>query len=508
MNRVAYAAALAAAVLGWAAPANADWYQAKSKHFTVYADESPADLKKFAEQLERFDAAVRVGRGVPDVKEGASSRVTLFVLRDLAAVREIYGDANAPIGGFYLPKASGSVAFVPQRNPEGKFDLSGQNIFFHEYTHHLMFEDTDRPLPQWVSEGFAEFFASPKFNDDGSVTIGAPPLYRAQTLYDNFGLPLDKMLSGEYLYITLPEFASIYGRGWLLTDLLTFDPHRRGQMTTYLNEIQSGVPALKAAHDAFGDFHELDRELNALFKKDSFTVTTIPAAKLNIPPVSIRPLTPAEADDIDVMARLARGESKAHGNSGKARSVAEKYPADADAQSVLAQADVADEQPEAAVQAADRALQLNPQSLDALVAKGEALLDIAKKNPPAANWDAVRQPLLQANKVDPEAAQPLLLFYQSYVDQGVHPTKNAIDALSYAVVLAPQDDKLRMQLVKQLIDDNQLEDARKALVTIAFSPHQGKWHDATVALYDALTANNQATAKVKWDAAEKFFKDE
>jgi tetratricopeptide (TPR) repeat protein len=508
MNRVAYAAALIAAVLGWAAPANAEWYQATSKHFTVYADESPADLKKFAEQLERFDAAVRVGRGVPDVKEGASSRVTLFVLRDIAAIRELYGNGDSGVAGFYVPKASGSVAFVPEKGEKGKWGLDGQNIFFHEYTHHLMFEDTDRPLPQWVSEGFAEFFASPKFNDDGSVTIGAPPLYRAETLYDNFGLPLDKMLSGDYLYITDYEFESIYGRGWLLTDLLTFDPHRRGQMTTYLNEIQSGVPALKAAQDAFGDFKQLDRDLNALFKKDSFTVTTIPASKLNIPAISIRPLTPAEADDIQVMVSLARGENKAHGNSGRARSISQKYPNDADAQTILAQADLVDGNPEEAVQAANRALQIKPQSYDALVAKGEALMDVAKKNPASADWNAVREPLLGANKLDPEAAQPLLLFYQSYVAQGVPPTNNAIDGLSYAVVLAPQDWKLRMQLVKQFIDDGKLDDARKALATIAFSPHQGKWHDATVALYDALSANNQSLAKDKWEVAQKLFKDD
>jgi hypothetical protein len=508
MKRIAYAAAMVAAVLGWAAPASADWYQAKSKHFTVFADESPADLKKFAEQLERFDAAVRVGRGVPDVKEGASSRVTLFVLRDISAIRELYGNGDSGVAGFYVPKASGSVAFVPLHGDKGKWGLDGQNIFFHEYTHHLMFEDTDRPLPQWVSEGFAEFFASPKFNEDGSVTIGAPPLYRAETLYDNFGLPLDKMLSGDYLYITGYEFESIYGRGWLLTDLLTFDPHRRGQMTTYLNEIQSGVPALKAAQDAFGDLKQLDHDLNAYFKKDTFTVTTIPADKLNIPPVTLRPLTPAEADDMDVLVRLARGESKAHGTSGHARSVAAKYPNDAEAQSILAQADLVDENPEDALQAADRALQMKPQSCDALVAKGEALLDIAKKNPAGADWNAVREPLLQANKVDSEAAEPLLLFYQSYIAQGVHPTKNAIDALSYAVVLAPQDPKLRMELVKQLIDDNQLDDARKALTTIAFSPHQGKWHDATVALYDALSANNQSLAKDKWEVAQKLFKDD
>jgi tetratricopeptide (TPR) repeat protein len=508
MNRVACAAALVAAFLGWSAPANAAWYEAQSRHFSVYSEQDPAELQKFAQNLERFDAAVRYARGVPDVKAGASSRVTLFVLRDLAAVREIYGDANAPIGGFYIPKANGSVAFVPQRNPKGKFDLSGQNIFFHEYTHHLMFEDTDRPLPQWVSEGFAEFFASPKFNDDGSVTIGAPPLYRAETLYDNFGLPLDKMLSGDYLYITGPQFESIYGRGWLLTDLLTFDLHRRGQLTTYLNEIQSGLPALKAAQDAFGDLKKLDRDLTDYFKKDVFTVTTIPADKLKIPPVTLRPLTPAESDDIEVMVRLARGGSKARGMSGRARSVAEKYPNDASAQAILAEADVADENPADAIRAADRALQIRPQSYGALVAKGEALLDLAKKNPASANWEVVREPLIQANKLDPEAAQPLLLFYQTYVAQGVHPTKNAVDGLSYAVVLAPQDAKLRMQLVKQFIDDNQLEDARKTLVTIAISPHEGKGHDATLALYQAVAAKNQALAKQKWDAAQKYFDED
>ena len=501
-------AGVAAALLGLAAPADAEWQVATSKHFVVYADEPAADLEKFAQQLERFNAAVREGRGVPDVKPGASSRVTLFVLRDLAEVRQVYGDVNAPIGGFYQPKANGSVAFVPRRNKEGKFDLSGQNIFFHEYAHHLMFEDTDRPLPQWVSEGFAEFFASPKFNEDGSVTLGAPPLYRAETLYDNFGLPLDKMLSGEYLYLTLPEFASIYGRGWLLTDLLTFDPHRRGQLTKYLNEIQSGVPALKTAEDAFGDLKQLDRDLNAYFKKDSFTVTTIPASKLEVPPIAVRPLTPGEADDMEVRIRLARGSSRSRGLSGRARSVARKYPSEPSAQIILAEAELADNEPQAALEAADRALQIDPNSYDGLIAKGEALLEIGKKNPSRTDWAAVREPLLKANKIDEEAAQPLLLFYRTYVEEGVHPTQNAIDGLSYAVALAPQDNKLRMGLVKQLIDDNRLEDARKTLVTIAFSPHQGKGHEATMAIYEALASNNQRLSRQRWEAAQRYFDDD
>jgi len=222
----------------------------------------------------------------------------------------------------------------------------------------------------------------------------------------------------------------------------------------------------------------------------------------------VQPLSPPLAEDVSVLAGLARGGSKARGTSGRARSVAAKYPGDADAQAILAEADVADGNFEEAVQAADRALQIRPQSYDALVAKGEALLDIAKKNPAGADWNAVRAPLVQANKVDSEAAEPLLLFYQSYLAQGVHPTSNAIDGLAYAVVLAPQDSKLRMELVKQLIDDSKFDDARKALATIAFSPHQGKWHDATLALYDALASKNATLADQKWEAAKKYFDED
>jgi hypothetical protein len=371
-----------------------------------------------------------------------------------------------------------------------------------------MFEDTDRPLPTWVSEGFAEFFASPKFNDDGSVTIGAPPLYRAETLYDNFGLPIDKMLSGDYLYITGPQYESIYGRGWLLTHLLAFDMNRRGQMTAYLDAIQRGVPALKAAQDAFGDLKQLDRELNQYFKKDIFKVSTIQASQLKIPPVKIRPLTPAEAATIEVRAHLARGGKEAHGLSGHMRSAANKYPQDAEVQTLLSEAELVDGHAQAAKIAGDRAVELNPSSYDARVAEGAAMLEVAKENPATANWDAVRAPLLAANKMDPEAAEPLHLFFETYLDAGVQPTKNALDGLAYALVLAPQDVKLRMELVGELINENKLDDAREALKTIAYSPHQGKWHDAALAIFEQLNAHNQSLAKEKCAAAQKYFDDD
>lgn len=143
-------------------PANAAWHEARSKHFSVYADSDPAELKAYAERLERFDAAVREARGVPDVEEGAAARVTLYMVRDLKTLRKLYGYQEDSVAGFYIPKASGSVAFVPEKSEGGKFRLNAESIFFHEYTHHLMLQDADRPLPTWLTEGFAEFFATPR----------------------------------------------------------------------------------------------------------------------------------------------------------------------------------------------------------------------------------------------------------------------------------------------------------------------------------------------------------
>jgi hypothetical protein len=50
---------LAVALAGTCVPASAAWYEAKSNHFIVYANENPKDLKSYAEKLERFDQAVR-----------------------------------------------------------------------------------------------------------------------------------------------------------------------------------------------------------------------------------------------------------------------------------------------------------------------------------------------------------------------------------------------------------------------------------------------------------------
>lgn len=507
--RFRLAACIAILSLVPGAPANAAWNEAMSKHFHVYADEPADELKAFVTKLERFDAAVREARGAPDVDAGASTKVSVYVLRDITAVREIYGDRESSVAGFYLPRASGPVAYVPRNGETGTYELSADSIFFHEYTHHLMFEDTDRPLPTWLTEGFAEFFASPVFNADGSVTIGGPPRYRAEVLYDQGlgGLPLIKMLTGDYTWLTDLQFESLYGRGWLLTHLLSFDRARRGQLTRYLDEIAKGTPPLQAAQAAFGDLNRLDRELNAYFKADKFTVSTIAANKLHVPPIEVRALSPAMAELMDVQIKFER-ESKHYAPAslvGRARDVVRRYPEDARAATLLAEIENSAKQYDAAIKDADTALKLDPKSEPATLAKGESMLNLAKDDPKAADWAAVRSTLGAANRMDVEDAEPLILFYRSFVAQGIKPTDNAVEGLKYALLLSPQDPKLRLEAVGEFLKDNRLADARETLVPLAFSPHTGKAHDAVRKILDGVDARNTTQALLAWQTAEKLY---
>ncbi|HKU93158.1 MAG TPA: hypothetical protein VJP82_07420 [Sphingomicrobium sp.] len=499
----------AVCALAQAGSASAEWHKASSKHFVIYADKSPEDLRTFATKLEEFNAAVREARGIQDVPPGTSTRVTLYVLPSLKALQKLGGEG---VAGFYMAKMSGPVAFIPATVEKGRnsqWDMSSEGVFFHEYTHHLMLEDSDVPMPTWVSEGSAEFFATPKFNEDGSVTIGTPPFWRAEELYSIEGLPIETIVGGDYEYLTSMEFGSIYGRGWLLIHYLAFNPARQGQLVAYLDAIRAGTPAKDAAQKAFGDLKVLDRELAAYFKSKSFATATIPASKLSVPPISIVKLSDPEAELMDARIKLAKGGDDIITGplARKAKAIAEANPNDSDLLVFASQAASADEDHDAALALAARALTINPRSYEAQVAKAKAMFGLAVKSPTTAKWDAVRTELSLANRLDPESAEPLVLFYRTFEQQRIPATKNALDGLAYAVTLAPQNTKVRIELVSSLIASNRWADARTALEPVAYSPHRGKWRDKLTALLNSIIARDPAKATADLAAVEKFTRD-
>lgn len=465
------------------APARAAWYEAKSKHFIIDANENPDELRAYAQKLERFDQAVRYFYQMPDPPLTDAGRVTILVVPDVESIQALMPNSGA--AGFYRTAASGSFAFIPHTTDftiqgmsggTGVFHetLSPQEIFFHEYTHHLQLQDSTVALPMWVAEGYAEFFATAEINKDGSVTFGKFPAYRSWGVHDRDSITMEEIV-GETFGNTLYSYQmdTLYGRAWLLVHYLMMTESRHGQLGRYVDNINKGMSALDAGKAAFGDLKQLDRDLDAYLAPHKLLGVTVSPDVLSVGDIAVRPLNPAESAIVHVRMRSKAGapESTAPSIAAEARGVAAKFPTDPSVQSALAEAELDAKNYAAASTAADAALAADPKNVRALIYKGRAQMELAKANAKSADWDGVREWFLKANKLDTENAEPLFLFYRTYAEARQPLTQNAVDALLYAVELAPQDYDARITAVGQLLAENKLDEAKSMFAPVAFRPH-------------------------------------
>ena len=455
--------------------AMAAWNEAKSNHFIVYSQLSQDQLRSYVTHLERYDAAVRVVRQMKDPPPTSTSRVTLYVLRDEGEVQNVTGISG--IAGVYFGRASGPTSFASGTPKRNRWDLDGRTVIFHEYLHHLMLQDATGSYPTWMVEGYAEFFAPADIHDDGSVEFGLPPDYRGAELRLLRGMSLPEMLGGIYNQTTGQEWVSQYSRGWLLAHYLAFEPSRRGQASKYVTLIQSGTPALEAAKQAFGDLKVLEKDLEKYRGRDTLPTRIIPASMIKVGDVQVRQLAPDEEAAVTLRMRLEgrQGDvATARSVAGAARSAAERFPTNDDVLEVLAQAELQAKHYAEASVAADKAIALDPKAVKALIYKGRAELELAKKNKQAANWPAIRGWFSKANHLDPQAPEPLMYYYETYDEQGGTPPTQAVDGLLFAVELVPRDFDLRLLAVRQLLKENDGPDASATFGPIAYYPHSGK----------------------------------
>jgi hypothetical protein len=159
--------------------AHAEWLEASSEHFVVYANDSDRDIRRFSDQLERYHAAMAFVSNVELDKPSPSNRVNVYVVKNDKAVRELDGSNRKFLSGFYIPRAGASLAIVPQVQASSGTAEWSMIVLLHEYAHHFIISTSSFPLPRWLSEGAAEFFASASFERDGSVGIGRAAIHRA-----------------------------------------------------------------------------------------------------------------------------------------------------------------------------------------------------------------------------------------------------------------------------------------------------------------------------------------
>src|SRR6187551_3511074 len=83
--------------------AQAEWFESSSAHFVVYANDSERDIRKFSEQLERYHEAMAVVTQLDAPPPSPSNRVTVYVVKNAAAVQRLMGTSERALQGFYIP---------------------------------------------------------------------------------------------------------------------------------------------------------------------------------------------------------------------------------------------------------------------------------------------------------------------------------------------------------------------------------------------------------------------
>lgn len=491
LNRLIFGAAALLATT----PVQAAWHKASSAHFVIYADESPQKLREFATRLEKFDKAVRYVRGMQDHLVGDGNRPRVFIVPTVKDVRKLGGQTSGLTPnfiGFYQGRAEGSIAVIPDKLESGMDEDDKFLILFHEYAHHLMRHDLSVAIPLWYSEGFAEFMSTATFGRDGSVSLGRAALHRAFNIDDSKTLPLEMIFSAQNEKMSEEQWSSLYSRAWLLTHYLTFEPSRKGQLGRYLQDIAGGKNGLQAAQEAFGDFKALDRNLHGYLGRSKMTSLKVAATAIPIGPIQVEPLSAGAAEVMPHRIGLKAGVAVQERPVlvQQIRAVAAKHPGDPLVQATLAEAEFDSHQYAAAEAAADRALAADPRMIEAMIYKGQAIMERAAQDEEGASFADARSWFMKANKLDSEDPEPLMLFHRAQARDHGRPNANAIAALHYASDLAPQDLGLRMQSAYQYLRDGKLAQARRALAPVAFDPHGGSYAKAARTAIERIDAGD------------------
>jgi hypothetical protein len=460
------------------------WNEAKSAHFTVYGQMSENDIRKYAEDLERYDAALREIIG-----GSTSSPVTVYVMQSMGKVQELAGGRRG-VAGFYNATAQGAFAVTSTESiVRSDFKFTAKQVMFHEYAHHMLLASANEAQPGWMSEGMAEFFGTATLGKDGSITIGAPPEVRGFSIAGMNRWSAAQLLESDGKKISGDESEQRYSRGWLMVHYLLLGGKRNGQLPQFIKLLNSGVKPLEAGKQAFGDLKKLDSETDRYMRSATFPgLTFVPKATKNGIAVEVRNLSVAEAEMMPsrLVSAVGVSEERAKSLLKTARPIAAKYPGIPQVQRALTEMEYDARNWNETEAAADRTLALESENVMALIYKGRAQGQRAYAAKDAAQWKSARSLFLKANRVDPEYALPFVLYYDSFLAAGQKPNEGAISGLLRSVVLVPQDLSLYIRVALLRLSENDQVGARKIFAQIAANPHSGSLGETALKLVTKL----------------------
>jgi len=247
-------------IAGYASPASlvkSDWHEIETENFRIVTNGKPEPVIDLAEDLERF----RVVASQLLNAHGDQHKLTIFALADRDSYAEFAGREKAEqTGGLFHNTSYGSFALVNIERYRFMREHPAREFLFHEYTHFLTYGRSPLHYPYWYSEGFAEFFSTVNFLEDGEYEFGGIPMDRAASIYYDHPMPLAALLRATPETGDSKQNARVYAGGWMLTHWLIMSSGRADSIQDYVAAYNLGADPVDALVSALGmPLEELQR---------------------------------------------------------------------------------------------------------------------------------------------------------------------------------------------------------------------------------------------------------
>lgn len=447
--------------------AQAEWRRAETDNFVVYGEGGEGDLRRQAEQLERFDALLRLQFGLPPV-DGVR-KLPVYLVRTRAELRELRPRLPERVGGFYSASPIDVYAALNRR--------SGQHVLFHEYAHHFMHQNFPGVYPGWFIEGFAEFFATATVDDAGKVEVGYYSPGRLANLNALSWLPMDQLLSVRPNQLEGRARAAFYAQSWLLTHYLFSDPERRRGLDGYLAAVGRGTPYEQALKDHLNHTPDSLNDALRAYLRGRMPYSRLDMAEVE-PQVQLTVL-PDSADRMllyGVSLRYAKTPEEMARLLPRVRADAARYPDDRLALVTLGRAELRGGDAAAGEAALKRALEIAPGDVEALQTLAWIRLDASKTLVGAARGRLIAEAqayLAEAMRTDPTDYRTYVALARARSVARDYPNENDVATLKLAQAYAPQVLGLRMQTADALRRTGRAEEADALMAAVANYAHEG-----------------------------------
>lgn len=475
------------------AAALAEWRRAESAHFIVYSDGSERTLREYTAKLERFDALLRRQLG-GEVAEEDDRKLPVYLVADDRALRVAQPSLPDGIAGYYSANENDIFAVLVR----GRDD----NILLHEYSHHVMAKSGDGRYPGWLSEGFAEYFATATVSERGKTTFGMPNPGSLYALQQNRWLPMDQLLRARGSFDIQERTARdmYYAQSWALTHWLLSDAARVQNLVPYLTAIGGGQDPVEAWQATFGlSPDQLTTQLRAYVRG------SLRYAEGQIPPITpaivVTTLTPA-ADAVMLAAVNARNPDPAQVDGPALlqtlRAAAVRFPDDPLALVAQARAELRWGDEAAAETALTRALERQGDNVEGLL----LMAKVAESQADAADDEAEdlrRRRLAQgflrrAMEADPADYRVYAALARLRRVATDYPSENDLLTWAMAVNYAPQVFSIRGDAAIAMLEAEEYDQAVTLLTPIVNDPHGGPSVRRARELLDRIAERRAAAA--------------